>query len=176
MKALLGMATACAAALALAAPALAADRVIERGIVQSVGPSAVVLRALDGTDVTVPVGPATRVRLNGRAAALAAVSPGLVAEAVRVGSGTAVALRAFGRASGRVERGRLVRVLPRALVLRRGPGDTVRVRISGRTVVWRGTRTADAALLRRGMQVMAVLSPAGAARVILVQGGGRHGP
>ena len=170
------MATACAAALALAAPALAADRVIERGIVQSVGPSAVVLRALDGTDVTVPVGPATRVRLNGRAAALAAVSPGLVAEAVRVGSGTAVALRAFGRASGRVERGRLERVITRARVLRRWPGDTVRVRISGRTVVWRGTRTADAALLRRGLQVMAVLSPAGAARVVLVQGGGRHGP
>ena len=175
MKTLVGIAAACAAALALAAPAVATDSVVERGIVQSVGPSAVVLRALDGTDVTVPVGPATRVRLNGRATALAAISPGLVAEAVRVGSGTAVALRAFGRTSGRVESGRLVRVLPRALVLRRGPGDAVRVRISGRTVVWRGTRTADAALLRRGMQVTAVLSPAGAARVVLVQGGGRHG-
>ncbi len=176
MKALALVVTACAAALAVASPAFAADRVVERGIVQSVSPSAVVLRALDGTDVTVPVGPATRVRLNGRAAALAAVSPGLVAEAVRVGSGTAVALRAFGRASGRLESGRVVRVLPRALVLRRGPGDTVRVRISARTVVWRGTRTADAKLLRRGMRVTAVLSAAGAARVVLVQGDGRHGP
>lgn len=171
----MGIVALCAAALAFASSALAADRVVERGVVQSVGPSAVVLRALDGTDVTVPVGPGTRVRLNGRAAALAAVSPGLVAEAVRVGSGTAVVLRAFGRASGRVESGRLVRVLPRALVLRRGPGDTVRVRISARTVVWRGSRTADAGVLRRGLQVTVVLSPAGAARVVLVRAGGRRG-
>jgi hypothetical protein len=164
------------AALAAASPAAAADRVVDRGIVQSVAPSAIVLRALDGTEVTVPVGTATRVRLNGRTATLAAVSPGLVAEAIRARSGTAIALRAFGRASGRVESGRIVRVRPRALVLRRGPGDTVRILVSARTVVWRGTRTADAGVLRRGMQVTVAVSPVGAARVVLVQAGGRLGP
>jgi len=172
VKALALLVAACAAALVVVSPALAADRVVERGIVQSVGPAAVVLRALDGTDLTVSVDARTRVRLNGRAATLATVSPGLVAEAVRVGSGPAVALRAFGPASGRVETGRLVRVLPRALVLLRAPGDSVRIRISPRTVVWRGSRTADAGLLRRGMQVTVALSPVGSARVVLVQAGG----
>ena len=166
------MLVAACAALAATSAAAASDRVVERGIVQSVGPGAVVLRALDGTDITVPVGSATRVRLNGRAATLAAVTPGLVAEAVRVGSGTAVALRAFGPASGRVETGRLMRVRPRALVLRRGPGDTVRIGVSARTVVWRGSSRAGAGVLRRGMQVTIALAPTGSARVVLVQGRG----
>ncbi len=171
MRALVLLVAACAA-VAAASPAAASDRVVERGIVQSVGPGAVVLRALDGTDVTVPVGSATRIRLNGRAATLAAVTPGLVAEAVRVGSGTAVALRAFGRAAGRVETGELVRVRRRSLVLRRGPGDTVRIGISARTVVWWGSSRAGAGVLRRGMQVTIALSPTGSARVVLVQGRG----
>ena len=55
------------------------------------------LRALDGTEVTVAVGPATRVRLNGRAATLAMVRRGFVAEAVTAGNGPALVIRAFGR-------------------------------------------------------------------------------
>ena len=51
--------------LAVASPALAADRVVDRGIVQSVSPSALVLRGLDGVEVEVPLGPLTRFRLNG---------------------------------------------------------------------------------------------------------------
>jgi hypothetical protein len=172
VKALSVLAAALAAALALVSPGAAGDRVVERGIVQSVGPSAVVLRALDGIDVAVAVDGGTRVRLNGRAATLAAISPGLVAEAVRVGSGAAVALRAFGPTTGRVESGRLVRVRPRALVLRRGPGDTVRITVSARTVVWRGSRTVGVGALRPGLQVTVALSPVGSARVVLVEGRG----
>jgi hypothetical protein len=171
VKALVLLAACTAALTAVSAPA-AGDRAVERGIVQSVGPTEVVLRALDGTDAGVPVGPATRVRVNGRAATLASVSPGLVAEALRAGSGPAVVLRAFGPASGRVESGRIVRVLPRALVLRRAPGDTVRIRVSPRTAVWRGTRTAGSDVLRRGMAVTIALSPVGAARVVLLGAGG----
>jgi len=40
---------AAAALLVASAPAGAADRVVERGIVQSIDPSAIVIRALDGT-------------------------------------------------------------------------------------------------------------------------------
>jgi hypothetical protein len=158
------------AALAVVSPSAAADRVVERGIVQSVGPSAVVLRALDGTEVAVPVDAGTRVRLNGRAATLAVITPGLVAEAVRVGPGTAVAVRAFGPTSGRVETGRILRVRKRALVLRRGPGATVRIPVSARTVVWRGSRTAGVGALRPGVQVTIALSAVGSARVVLVEG------
>ena len=62
------------AALGAASSAAAADRVVDRGIVQSVSPSTLVLRALDGIDVEVRLGPFTRFRLNGRPAALVRVA------------------------------------------------------------------------------------------------------
>ena len=86
MKARLLLAAA-VALLAVGAPAAAADRVVERGIVQSIDPTAVVLRALDGTDIAVRLGPGTRFRLNGVAVTFADIRPGLVAEVVTVGSG-----------------------------------------------------------------------------------------
>ena len=116
------MLVAACAALAAAAPADAADGPVERGIVQSVGPAEIVLRALDGTEVTVEVGPATGVRLNGGAATLAAIRSGLVAEAVTVGDGPALVIRAFGRVSQGGVVGELVRIGPRALVVRRDTG------------------------------------------------------
>ncbi|HET9937623.1 MAG TPA: hypothetical protein VFQ28_02450, partial [Gaiella sp.] len=96
MRALCAAVAVCASLVA-AAPALAADRV-ERGIVQSLGPTTIVLRALDGTDVAVGLAPATRYRLNGRAASPGQILPGFVAEAVRGATGAAVAVRAFGAA------------------------------------------------------------------------------
>ena len=67
MKAWLLLAAAFALLVAIAS-AGAADRVVERGIVQSIDPTTLVLRALDGSDVAVRLGPATRFRLNGRPA------------------------------------------------------------------------------------------------------------
>lgn len=156
-------------ALAAVAPAGAADRVVERGIVQSIGADAVVLRALDGTEVTVGLGPATRYRLNGRDASVAEIRPGFVAEAVTSGSGPAVVLRAFGRVDRPVERGVLARIAPRALLLRRGPGDTVRLAITDRTAVWRGGVRVRLRALRPGMRLEVTLAPNGAARVILIR-------
>jgi len=156
-------------ALAVVAPAGAADRVVERGIVQSIDSTAVVLRALDGTAVTVALGPETRYRLNGREATLAEIRPGFVAEAVTDGSGHAIVLRAFGRAERPVEHGVLVRLAPRALLLRRSPGDTIRIPINDRTVVWRGGARVPLRALRRGMTLEVALTATGAARVILVQ-------
>ena len=157
------------AALLTAASAGAADRVVERGIVQSIDSTTLVLRALDGTDVDVSLGPTTRYRLNGRDASVGEIRPGFVAEAVMDASGAVVVVRAFGRPERPVERGVVVRVATRALVLRRGPADMVRLRVNERTVVWRGAARVSLSALRRGMRVEVTLAPTGAARVILIR-------
>jgi hypothetical protein len=155
------------AALAAVAPATAADRVVERGIVQSIDATAVVLRALDGTETTVALTPETRFRLNGQAATLAGIRPGFVAEAVSGPSGPAIVLRAFGRADRQVERGVIVRAAPGMLVLRRAPGDRIRIRITDRTAVWRGGARVPMRALRPGLRVEVTFAGDGTARVIL---------
>jgi len=164
------VAAACAALVA-AAPSAAAGRVVERGIVQSVGPAEVVLRALDGTAVAVEVGPATRVRLNGRPAPLAAIREGFVAEAVTVGDGPARVVRAFGRADGRVLAGEIVAVRPRALVVLRANGRRVRVPLAARAAVWHGSDRIPLRSLRAGMRIQVVRTAAGPARVVIVRTG-----
>lgn len=62
------------------------------GVVQSVGPRSVVLRELDGTLVTVPVGLETQVFLDGRPDVLADVRPGYVVAATWVGDAPASVL------------------------------------------------------------------------------------
>jgi hypothetical protein len=158
------------ASLATAAPAVAADRVVERGIVQSVAPGGVVLRALDGTEITVPLAAETRYHVNGRPATIAEIRPGFVAEVVTSGSGGApIVVRAFGRVERPVERGVIARLAPRGLVLRRGQGDTIRIPINDRTVVWLAGLRVPLRTLRRGMAVDVALTANGAARVILVR-------
>jgi hypothetical protein len=170
VKALLVVVAACVA-LGAAPAATAADRLVERGIVQSVGPSALVLRALDGSEVSVAVGPATRVRLNGRPASLADIRSGFVAEAVTLAPGaSAVVVRAFGRVASGAESGRLVAIRPRALVVRRDARRTVRIPVTARTTVWRAGGRIRLRALRPGMRVQVVLAPNGSARVVLVQG------
>jgi hypothetical protein len=157
------------ASLAAALPAVAADRVLERGIVQSVDPAGVVLRALDGTEITVPLVAETRYRLNGRPATIADLRPGFVAEVVMSASGAAIVVRAFGVVERPVEHGAIARLAARGLVLRRGQGDTIRIPINNRTVVWRGGSRVALRTLRRGMAVDVALTANGAARVILVR-------
>jgi hypothetical protein len=152
----------------VAAPhAVAADRIVERGIVQSVTRSAVVLRALDGVEVEVAVGPRTRVRLNGVPATLAAVRPGFVVETVRYGSHPALRLRAFGRVVTTTLRGRLVGVRDAWLVLRDGSGR-MRIALTGQTVVRRGARTVAPLVLRVGMRVEVIRSEDGSAQVVRI--------
>ena len=118
--------------------ATAADRLVERGIVQSADRAGLVLRALDGTEVTVARRPSDRFRLNGRPASLADIRSGFVAEAVTlVPGGPAAVVRAFGRVAGSAEAGRLVEIRPRALVVRRDAGGTVRIPVTARTNAWR---------------------------------------
>ena len=143
MKALVVLVVA-AAALAAASAVAAGNRVVERGIVQLVEPTQVVLRALDGTDVTIAVGPATRIRLNGQPTTLASILRGYVAEAVTAGNGPAIVIRAFGRIEQGVEIGRLVRIRPHTLVVRSDAG-TVRPRCpDARVASGQGRRGAHA--------------------------------
>jgi hypothetical protein len=170
VKALLVLVAACAA-FATAAPAGAANGLVERGIVQSVGPSQIVLRALDGTEVTVAVAPATRVRLNGRTALLAEIRRGFVAEAVTVTDGPALVIRAFGRVKGGAPVGELVRIGPRGLVLRRAAGGRLLIGVTRRTQAWRGSDRVALRALRPGMRIQVVRAPNGTARVVLVLAG-----
>ena len=100
---------------------------------------------------------------------IADIRPGFVAEVVTSGSGAAIVLRAFGLVERPVERGVIARLAPRGLALRRGQGDTIRIPINDRTVVWRGGLRVPLRALRRGMAVDVALTANGAARVILVR-------
>ncbi|HEY1316896.1 MAG TPA: hypothetical protein VGF10_06755 [Gaiella sp.] len=153
--------------LAAASPAIAADRTVDRGIVQSVTPTVLVLRSLDGVEVEVPLGPATRFRLNGLPATLADVQPGFVAETVRFGTRAAVRVRAFGRVATTTERGRLLAVQDGSLVLRASAGRT-RIPISSRTVVRRRGRLVALRVLRVGMRVEVVRAVDGSAQTVRV--------
>jgi hypothetical protein len=153
--------------LVVASPALGADRIVDRGIVQSVTPSSLVLRGLDGVDVEIPLAPSTRFRLNGLPATLAEIRPGFVAETVRHGSDAAVRVRAFGRAATTTERGRLVGVRGGWLVLRAESGRT-RIALTGGTVVRRGGRLVALRALRVGMRVEIVRAADGSAQVVRV--------
>ena len=110
-------------ALALPAAGLAGPLrgpTVDRGVVQSVTASQIVLRALDGTTVSAQIVPTTRVRLNGRPASIGDVAPGDVADVVADGQGRAIAVRAIGTrptVAPITERGLVVAVTPAAITL-----------------------------------------------------------
>src|SRR4051794_15788972 len=70
-------------------------QVSDQGLVQSVSAGAVVLKALDGSTFTVPVGARTRVLVDGKLAPLRDVKPGFVALVKWQGGNTAQQLAAF---------------------------------------------------------------------------------
>ena len=156
------------ASLVAAGHASATDRVVERGIVQSLTPTAVVLRALDGTDVTIALGPDTRYRLNGIPVRRGRIGVGFVAEAVTSNGGPAIVLRAFGRAAQVIRTGRLLRVGMEAVVLRLGGGARVRIPLDARTTVRRAGAPESIAALERGMRVRVRLAADGSARLVTI--------
>jgi hypothetical protein len=93
--------TAVAAVLALAIPAAAlsapSDLTNDQGIVQSVSPTRIELRALDGNVASFAVSEATRVRINGQPGQLTDIRPGYVATVTHNGDRPAALIRAFGR-------------------------------------------------------------------------------
>src|SRR6476620_3059456 len=67
---------------------------LDRGRIVRRGPARLVLREADRTVVIVPVAPAATVLLNGRAAALADLGPGMIATTIREGADAASEIRA----------------------------------------------------------------------------------
>ena len=88
----------CATAIALLAPAAALSARSaqpERGVVQSINASQIVLRALDGSTVSFRLLPSTRARVNGAKASVSDITPGAVAEVTTDRKGRAMLIRAF---------------------------------------------------------------------------------
>jgi hypothetical protein len=101
------------------------------GIVQSVDGGAVVLTQLDGSSVTLSVFAGTRVFVDGRRASIGDVRPGSVASATWT-AGKLHVLQAFDSA---VEVGAVRSVSGREIVVTRGDGGTVRLRVGPKTRV-----------------------------------------
>jgi hypothetical protein len=131
--------TICATALALAAPAagLAAHTAaLDRGVVQSVDSSQIVLRALDGSTVSFGLLPGTRVRVNGAKASPADITPGAVADVTADDKGHALLVRATQTPQPPVtttDRGVLTQVTKSSLVFTAADGSAHTVSIDRNT-------------------------------------------
>jgi len=160
-----------AAMLALTGTATAATRTlqIDRGVVQTVSPTRLVLRELDGSLVGIAVGPATRVRVNGLASSIDIVRPGFVATAVHDGDAPAAVIRAFGRVPVTSERGIVVAVAARRLTFRTASGPNLVLRITARTRIRVRVRPATVAALRPGRVADVTYTAAGEALRIVVR-------
>lgn len=126
--------------------------VLDRGIVQSVSASQVVLRALDGSTISITVGPRTRVSLNGDPAVITAVQPGYVATVLHDGNRPAVYVRAVGRAPLVVDKGIVVSVSSTSLTLRTAAG-VVTIAVGPSTSVQVNGQPASITDLRPGYPV-----------------------
>jgi hypothetical protein len=159
-------------ALSLVGAGTAAARglVIDRGVVQSVSATRIVLRELDGSTVEIAVGPSTRVLLNGQPAGLLDIQPGFVAAVGHDGAAPARVIRAFGRVQPLVDRGVVVSMSPRRLVIRTAAGDKLAFRITPRTRFrWRRL-PATAAAVRAGRIVDVAHRQDGVAVRVIVRG------
>jgi hypothetical protein len=159
------------AALAFAGTTDAATTALstDRGVVQSVSATKIVVRELDGSTVSIAIGAATRVRVNGLAATLADVRPGFVAAVTHDGAAPAVFIRAFGRVEPVVDRGTIVSLVARQLTIRAGSGASLTFRVTARTRIrWRGLPATRAAL-RPGRFAIVDHTPAGEALRIAVR-------
>ena len=115
---------------------------IDRGIVQSVSASGIVLKVLDGTTLTIPIDSKTRVFLNGRPASILDIEPGVVAVVTYDGGEKAPAARevrafspSFHPATFNGGRGTVQSVSAGTLVLEGLDGGTLHVKIDKKTRV-----------------------------------------
>ena len=126
------------------------DLTIDRGIVQSVSASQIVLRELDGSTVSLAVDSATLVLLNGSPAQLTDIQPGFVAAVAHNRAQPARAVRAFGRLAANVDRGVIASVSGRQFVLRLVDGSSLTLHITARTRVRLNGSAATPAAIRPG--------------------------
>jgi hypothetical protein len=112
-------------------------QVTEQGLVQSVAAGAVLLKSLDGSTFSVPVGPQTRVLVDGRLAPLSDVKPGFVALVKWQGGKAAQQLEAFDLSTKSGERLATVESVSKTAVEVTGAsGGTVTIHANVRTRVF----------------------------------------
>jgi hypothetical protein len=112
-------------------------QVTEQGLVQSVSATAVLLRALDGSTSTVPIGPQTRVLVDGGLAPLHDVKPGFVAIVKWAGGKAAQQLSAFDLSAKSGERLATVEeVTKTSVTVTAASGGTVTIHVNVRTRVF----------------------------------------
>lgn len=165
----------CLASLVFAGTAGAGLRelTIDRGIVQSVSPTEIVLRELDGSSVALPVNGDTRVLLNGSPAQLADIQPGFVAAVAHNGTRPARLIRAFGRVAANADRGVITSVSGRQFTLRRADGSQLTLRITPSTRVRLNGFPATAAAIRPGRLARVTYTAGGKAKLVQLVGRGR---
>jgi len=134
---LLRLLTVSAALLALVVPAAGVaapgDKPVDRGVVQSVNPSQIVLTALDGSVLSFSITLNTRVRLNGARASLGDIRPGSVANVAHDRRARAVLIEAFGTAATVTDRGLVTALSPTAITLRTPGGGALMLTLDGNT-------------------------------------------
>jgi len=140
-------------ALVAVAPASAGRGAsVDRGVVQSISTTQIVLRGLDGGTHSFGIAPRTQVLLNGVSASISAIQPGFSAAVTHTAAGKATVIRAFGkpRAVKQTDKGVIVSVAPTLLVLRQADGTKVSVSVGPQTSVILDDVPATLAELRPG--------------------------
>ena len=162
----------CLASFAVAGTASAGPRglTVDRGVVQSVSATQIVLRELDGSSVALVVNGTTQVLLNGSPAHLTDIQPGFVAAVAHNGSRPARLVRAFGRVAATTDRGTIASVSPGQFVLRRANGSLLTLRITAATRVRLNGLPATAAAIRRGQLARVTYTTGGKAKLVQLVG------
>lgn len=171
----LALLVACLATLSLAGTASAGlrDLTIDRGIVQSVSASQIVLRELDGSSVALAVNDTTRVLLNGAPATLTDIQPGFVAAVAHNGPRPARVVRAFGRVATTVDRGVIASASAKQFTLRRADGSLLALRITPSTHVRLNGFPATPAAIQPGRFARVTYTADGKAKLVQLFGRGR---
>jgi len=125
------------------------------GIVQSVSASAIVLRELDGSTVSVPVGSSTHVFVDGKKVLLRDVKIGFVASATWKAGKPAPVLRVFNLSGPRaVSVGIVDSVSTGVLVVTGTGGTTVSIPVNSKTLVYIDGLPAKLAAVKAGYTVV----------------------
>jgi len=158
-------------ALALPATSLAGPggKGVDRGVVQSVDSSQIVLRTLDGSVVSYAVSPNTSVRVNGARASITDIRPGFVARVVYDRQARAVQIEAFGAAAvTTTDRGLVTAVTKSSITLRLPGGASVTIALDAGTRFRFAGGPARRLLVRPGARVAVTHAADGPATVVNV--------
>lgn len=144
---------------------------VDRGIVQSVSATAIVLKELDGNTITIAVGKSTRVLVNGRAASLSDIGPGFVAAVTYEEGKPARAIEAFGVGLPvPVSESGTVKAVSTSAIVLKGRRGVVTIPVDGATRVYVNGRPASLLDVKPGFTAVVTREGDGPAREIRATG------